>query len=121
MKVAKSKKVAKKDIEKFAKKVISRYTDSIIEAVFSKIKSDPELNKEYFDLCGLGDMVEVVPVKPAEKKTELKKAIETKKPKAVKKAIKKVVVAEKAKEVKKAVIAKKPKAVKKAASTKKGK
>ena len=79
------------------------------------------MNKEYFDLCGLGDMVEVVPVKPAETKTELKKAIETKKPKAVKKAIKKVVVAEKAKEVKKAVIAKKPKAVKKAASTKKGK
>jgi len=119
--MAKSKKVAKKDIEKFAKKVISRYTDSIIEAVFSKIKSDPELNKEYFDLCGLGDMVEVVPVKPAETKNELKKIIEIKKPKAVKKAVKKVVVAEKAKEVKKAIVAKKPKEAKKTKATKKAK
>jgi len=97
IKVAKSKKISKKDIEKFAKKVIVRYTDSIVESVFSKIKGDPELNKEYFELCGFGDMVEEIPVKPAKEE----------------KAVKKVPAIKKTKDVKKAVATKKPKAVKK--------
>ncbi len=62
--MAKNKKIAKKDIEKFAQKVIARFTTTIVEAVFSKIENDPELKQEYFNLCGLGDMIEELPAQP---------------------------------------------------------
>lgn len=82
--MAKNKKIAKKDIEKFAQKVIARFTATIVEAVFSKIENDPELKQEYFNLCGLGDMVEELPAKPAKAEKTTKKVKPTKSAKATK-------------------------------------
>ena len=85
--MAKNKKLAKKDIEKFAQKVIARFTESIIGAVFAKIESDPELKKEYFSLCGLGDIVEEKPAK-AKKAAKPVKAVKEEKPAKAKKVAK---------------------------------
>ena len=91
--MAKNKKLAKKDIEKFAQKVIARFTESIIGAVFAKIESDPELKKEYFTLCGLSEMVEKTPEKPVkaakeEKTAKAKKVVKVAKAEKVTKPVK---------------------------------
>ena len=85
--MSKNKKLKKKDIEKIAQKVIVHFTESIIEAVFSKIESDPELGKEYFTLCSLGDIVEEKPAK-AKKAAKPVKAVKEEKPAKAKKVAK---------------------------------